>query len=168
MSSHPQFTLNDNIEGLANLCQCYDYLDEYQDPNVRETLAYIEKQLDQLSDFAFRKLLFPRIVNYIKTYSHHTHQTYTYIEYRIVAIDSTSECPSVTFIECYDYEVEPNPNEQFKITVMKHCESADGSMVPVKLEVFRVDGGGALTLDSCKIYSMIKNDDITKWLAENI
>ncbi len=161
-----QFTLSDNIEGLANLYQCYDYLDEYQDTEARETLEHIEKQLDQLSDLAFRKLLFPRIVNYIKTYSHHTHQTYTYIEYRIVAIDSTSECPSVTFIECYDYEVEPNPNEQFKITVIG-SEFKDG-LVPVKLEVFRVDRGCALTLDSCKIHSMTKHDDITKWLAENI
>jgi hypothetical protein len=115
MSYHPQFTVNDNIECLANLCQCYDYLAEYQDPNAGETLAYIEKQLAQLSDLAFRSLLFPRIVNYIKTYSHHTAQTYVYIKYRIVEIDANTESPSVTFIECYDYKVKPNPNEQFKI-----------------------------------------------------
>ena len=166
MSYHPQFKLNDNLESLANLCQCYDYLSEYPDPNTKKALEHIEHQLDLLSDFAFRNLLFPRIVNYIKTYSHHTMHTHVYFEYRIVAIDSAAEFPNVTFIECYDYEVEPKPNEQFKITVMKNDASVDGNTVPVKLEVFRVDG--ALTLDSCKIHSMTKNDDITKWLAENI
>jgi hypothetical protein len=166
MSYHPQFTVNDNIECLANLCQCYDYLDEYQDPNTKTALEHIEHQLASLSDFAFRSLLFPRIVNYIKTYSHHTAHTYVYIEYRIVEIDANTEYPSVTFIECYDYEEEPKTNEQFKITVMKHDASVDGNTVPVKLEVFRVDD--ALTLNSCKTHSMTKHDDITKWLAENI
>ncbi len=169
MSTHnSQLTLNDNIEGLANLCQCYDYLAEYPDTEAKETLEHIGKQLEQLNTLAFRKLLFPRIVNYIKTYSQHTMETYKYIEYRIVAIDSTSECPSVTFIECYDYEVEPKTNEQFKITVMKNDVPVDSNTVPIKLEVFRVDSGCALTLDSCKIHSMTKHDDITKWLAENI
>ncbi len=169
MSTHnSQFTLSDNIEGLAKLCQCYDYLAEYQDPNARDTLTYIEKQLDQLSDLAFRKLLFPRIVNYIKTYSHHTHQTYIYIEYRIVVIDSTCECPSVTFIECYDYEVEPKPNEQFKITVMKTGALEDDRMVHVKLEVFRVGGNGALTLDSSKTHIFTKHDDVAAWISNNM
>jgi hypothetical protein len=58
-----------------------------------------------------------------------------YIEYRIVEIDANTESPSVTFIECYDYEEEPKTNEQFKITVMKHDASVDGNTVPVKLEV---------------------------------
>lgn len=168
MPFHPQFKLNDNLESLANLCQCYDYLAEYPDPNTKTALEHIEYQLDLLSDFAFRSLLFPQIVNYIMTYSHNTMHTYVYFEYRIVAIDSSAECPSVTFIECYEYEVEPETNEQFKITVMKHDASADGCMVPVKLEVFRIDSGGALTLDSCKTHLMSKYDDITKWLAENI
>ncbi len=167
MSTHnSQLTLNDNIEGLANLCQCYDYLAEYPDTEAKETLEHIGKQLEQLNTLAFRKLLFPRIVNYIKTYSQHTMETYKYIEYRIVAIDSTSECPSVTFIECYDYEVEPKPNEQFKITVIG-SEFKDG-LVPIKLEVFRVDNGGALTLDSCKIHSMTKHDDVAAWISNNM
>jgi len=91
---NPEFMLNDNIECLANLCQCYDYLAEYQDPNAGETLAYIEKQLEQLSDLAFQKLLFPRIVNYIKTYSHHTAQTY--VPFSMVfktILNTTSQVP---------------------------------------------------------------------------
>jgi hypothetical protein len=83
-----------------------------------------------------------------------------------VAIDSTSECPSVTFIECYDYEVEPIPNEQFKITVIG-SEFKDGS-VPVKLEVFQVDGRGALTLESSKTHLTSKHDNVADWISKNM
>jgi len=85
-----------------------------------------------------------------------------------VEIDANTESPSVTFIECYDYEVEPKTNEQFKITVMKHDASVDGNTVPVKLEVFRVGGGGTLTLDSCKTHLMSKHDDIVTWISKTM
>ncbi len=157
-----QFTLNDNIEGLANLCQCYDYLSEYPDPNTKTALEHIELQLDSLSDFAFQSLLFPRIVNYVLTYSRHTMDIYVYAGCHILEIDANSETPNVTFTICYDNTKPCNTtSEKYKITVMGALIGS--KLVTIKIEYFESD-----ELVETRMDNISKHTDFTKWLDDNI
>jgi hypothetical protein len=125
----------------------------------------MESRITELENAAFQSLIFPRIVNYLITYSAPTVEEGTYSGYKILNVDATATWPNVTYRWNSGYDNQPpSDTDIMKLTML--VTTNETGMVILKIESMNEDIDDQPRFE--RIVHLTKHTNLVAWLDANL
>lgn len=153
------------LDRLCDLFTCEEYLAKYPDTQVSKAISNMESRIAELENAAFQSFVFPRIVNYLMTYSVPTVEQGIYAGYEILEVDATATWPYVTFRWNSGLDNHPpTDSDIMKLTMLATMYGI--GMVTMKIESVDEDSDDKPRYE--RIVHLTKHEDLVAWLDANL
>ena len=165
MTTNTPTPLYKRLDRLCDLFTCEEYLAKYPDPQVSKVISDMESRITELENAAFQSLIFPRIVNYLMTYSAPTVEQGIYSGYEILNVDSSAAMPNITYRWNSGYDNKsPSDSNIMKLTILATMYGT--GMVTLKIESMNEDSDDQPRFE--RIVHLTKHTDLVAWLDANL